>query len=88
MVAANVDVAGSSPIGIKIPFFGNGTDIRTMEVIIESIRIEYLEEIVNDLQLVFRSFPCFQEYASKGTDNKSVAVMIAYSFIGTFSNVK
>jgi hypothetical protein len=88
MVAASVDVAGSSPIGIKIPFFGNGTDIKTIEAIIESIRIEYLEDMANDLKLVFPSFPCFQEYASKGTDNKSVVMMIEYSFIGTSSTVK
>ena len=81
MVAANVDVAGSSPIGTKMPFFGNGSEIRAIETTTRSIRIKYEKGIEDDLKRVF-SLSLFHEYESKGTDNKSTDKTIVYSFIG------
>jgi hypothetical protein len=85
IVAANVDVAGSSPRGIKMLFFGNGSDIRTIEATIRSVRMKYVEGVMDDLKLVLLSFPLFHEYASKGTDSKRTEQIIVNSFIGTFN---
>jgi hypothetical protein len=75
IVAAKVEVAGSSPIGNKSPFVGSGINIRIIEMTIRSSRIKYADSGVDDLKLVFFSPPRFHEYASKGTDTKSVDTM-------------
>jgi hypothetical protein len=37
-VATKVGEAGSSPVGIKIPFFGIGKAIRIIEMVTRSVR--------------------------------------------------
>ena len=84
-VAAKVDVVGSSPRGIKMPFFGNGSDISTIEATIRIVSMKYVEGVIDNLKLVLLSFPFFHEYASKGTDSKRIEQIIVNWFIGTFN---
>jgi len=88
IVAAKVDVVGSSPIGIKMPFFGNGTDIRTIEKTIRRSRITCVGDMKDNLKLVFLSPSFFQEYASKGIDIRSTDIVTVCSFISTFDKDK
>jgi hypothetical protein len=69
-------------VGIKIPFFGIGMAIMTIEAVIRKVKNRNVAGVKCDLKLVFFSFPRFHEYNSKGTDSKSTAVMTAVSFIG------
>ena len=75
IVAAKVEVIGSSPLGTKIPFAGIGTAISTIEMTARIAKIRYVDGVMDDLKLVFLSSPRFHEYASNGTDNKRVDIM-------------
>jgi hypothetical protein len=88
IVAAKVEVVGSSPRGIKMPFLGNGSDIRTIEETLRRIRIRYVGDMGDNLKVVFPSPSRFHEYASKGIDNRSTDIMTVFSFIGTFNKDK
>jgi len=88
MVAAKVEVAGSSPMGIRIPFFGNGSDTRTMEITVRTSKMRHVEYLGGSLKLVFFNPPLFHEYTSKGTEKKSTKIMTVCSFIRTFNKEK
>jgi hypothetical protein len=83
MLAASVEVAGSSPIGNSIPFFGNGSDIKTIEAIVMSIRIRNVTGATDNSKLVLPSSLRFHEYTSRGTESSSIERIMEYSFIGT-----
>jgi hypothetical protein len=72
-------------MGIRIPFFGNGSDTRKIETTVRTSRARYVEDMGGNLKLVFFNPPRFHEYASKGTENKSTKTMTVCSLIGALS---
>ena len=80
-------LAGSSPVGINIPFVGIGRAIIMIDIVMRSARTENVVGMKVDLKIVL-SFFRFHEYVSKGIDSKSTDVVTVAVFIGMFSKDK
>lgn len=83
-----MEVAGSSPAGIKIPFLGIGKTIMSTDTVTRSVMIDMVVGLRDIFKLVFLIFPLFHENNSKGMDSKRTAMMIVAAFIVIFNRDK
>ena len=83
-----MEVAGSSPLGIKTPFFGIGKTIMRTDILIRSAIINIVVGLRDILKIVFLIFPLFHEYNNRGMDSERTVMMTVAAFIVIFNRDK